>query len=94
MEGMAFGTGSAIAHRAVGAIAGSFGGGSDKPAEAAAAPAAAPESATTYVGARGQDCSVFQRDFTMCLQDNKNDISSCQMYMDNLKQCQMDNRLA
>merc|ERR1712232_617924 len=32
-QGMAFGTGSAIAHRAVGAVAGSFGGGDSNAAE-------------------------------------------------------------
>ena len=39
-QGMAFGTGSAIAHRAVGAVANSMGGGSDE-VEAPAAQAAA-----------------------------------------------------
>merc|ERR1719512_481941 len=38
-QGMAFGTGSAIAHRAVGAVAGSFSGDSNE----AAPPTAAPE---------------------------------------------------
>ena len=62
MEGMAFGTGSAIAHRAVGAVAGSMFGGSDNkeqaaaPVAAAAAPAA-PASTATFAG-RGQDCAA------------------------------------
>merc|ERR1719275_280082 len=32
-QGMAFGTGSAIAHRAVGAVANSFGGSDEQPAQ-------------------------------------------------------------
>ncbi len=98
MEGMAFGTGSAIAHRAVGALVGSFSGGSDKPADAGApaqAEAAAPQSAVSYgAGAGRQDCTLFQRDFTRCLQENKNDIGACQGYLDTLTQCQQDARLA
>lgn len=73
MEGMAFGTGSAIAHRAVGAVAGSMFGGSDNkdqaaaPVAAAAAPAA-PASTATFAG-RGQDCAPFQQEFVKCLQE-------------------------
>lgn len=97
MDGLAFGTGSAIAHRAVGAIASSFTGGSGSaPAEqqqAAAAPAAAPESGVSYAATRGQDCSPFQQEFVKCLADNKNDIASCQMQFETFTQCQTDNRL-
>lgn len=73
MSGMAFGTGSAIAHRAVGAIAGSFGG-SD---------AAAPESAESVKNAAAapvnNECNQFQQDMISCLQRNPNDLSMCQM---------------
>jgi hypothetical protein len=88
MEGMAFGTGSAIAHRVVGAVAGSVMGGG---AAAAPAPEAAPASAAS-VG-RGQDCSSFQREFAACLQQNRSDLSMCQSYSDNLQQCNADARL-
>ncbi len=91
MEGMAFGTGSAIAHRAVGAIAGSFGGASAAAGNGQQPEQQQPESNT--VVSRGQDCSPFQLDFTQCLKQNKNDIAQCQMYLDNLTQCQQDNRL-
>ena len=78
-QGMAFGTGSAIAHRAVGAVAGSFGG-SDAPAqEAVASEAAAPAA---------QDmCAGNQKSFFDCLNANRNDISSCQFYLDQFNQC-------
>jgi hypothetical protein len=88
MEGMAFGTGSAIAHRVVGAVAGSVmgGSGSTAPAEAAAPPA----SAATFAR---QDCSEFQREFTACLAQNKSDIAACQHIMENLNACHADARL-
>ena len=92
MEGMAFGTGSAIAHRVVGAVAGSvMGGGAAAPAAAPAA--AAPESAATYAAPRAQDCSDFQRQFTACLAQNKSDIGACQHIMQDLDQCHADARL-
>lgn len=65
VQGMAFGTGSAIAHRAVGAAAGMFGGSDEpQPAQTPAAPAPAQVAA-----GRAADCSPFQRDFVRCLQE-------------------------
>ncbi len=117
LAGMAFGTGSAIAHRAVGAVAGALGGGSSEAAPSTAdAASAAPASQAT-----GAACAVYQRDFTRCIKEvsleklcmkrtslnissglasplirlcfphflqNKNDIGTCQMYMDSFDQCQ------
>jgi hypothetical protein len=92
MEGMAFGTGSAIAHRAVGAVMGSMGGGGSAAPEAAAAAApqhaAAPPSAATATG-----CDIHQQEFMRCLRENKTDIASCQMFQDNHSQCLTDARL-
>jgi hypothetical protein len=62
MEGMAFGTGSAIAHRAVGAVMGSMGGGS-APAEQQHAAAAAPASAATVA----TGCDVHNQEFVRCV---------------------------
>lgn len=66
---MAFGTGSAIAHRAVGAAAGMFGGSDDK--VEGAAPAASADAATSSypVSKSVVDCHPFQRDFAKCLQE-------------------------
>ncbi|KAF0704245.1 hypothetical protein As57867_007374, partial [Aphanomyces stellatus] len=79
-QGMAFGTGSAIAHRAVGAVANSFGGSSNEQGhEAAAAPAAA---------APAQDvCSNDQKAFMDCLNANQNNVASCQYYFDQYNRC-------
>lgn len=85
-QGMAFGTGSAIAHRAVGAVANSFGGGSESQQPVAQQyEAAAPSSAPAQSGACAQDKEMFYD----CLKMNKGDQSSCQFLYDQLKQCQM-----
>jgi hypothetical protein len=72
MSGMAFGTGSAIAHRAVGAIAGSFGGSSEAAPESA-------ESVNKSAAVNNNECNQFQQDMVSCLQRNPNDLSMCQM---------------
>ncbi|KAE9346951.1 hypothetical protein PR003_g7184 [Phytophthora rubi] len=82
-QGMAFGTGSAIAHRAVGAVANSFSG-SDTPQQQEAAP-------QDYQAAQPpqqNQCGADQKAFLECLNTNSNDISSCQFYLDQFKQCQ------
>ena len=84
-QGMAFGTGSAIAHRAVGAVAGSMsGGGSAEPA---------PEYAQ---GAMPQPqqlqgaCAMDKQMFYECLQVNKGDQQACNFLYDQLRQCQQN----
>jgi hypothetical protein len=85
VQGMAFGTGSAIAHRAVGAVAGSFGGGGDAPAadqQVQAAPQQQQQQQLT--GACAQDKSMFYE----CLQVNKGDQQACSFLYDQLQACQ------
>lgn len=81
-EGMAFGTGSAIARHAVNAAVDSFGGSNDKeqPAVVAASVAApaAPAVAT---------CAQDNKAFMDCISAKQNDIASCQFYLDALNQC-------
>ncbi|CAM9300099.1 unnamed protein product [Phaeothamnion confervicola] len=80
-QGFAFGTGSAVAHRAVGAVANSFGGSDAAPVQeqqAAAAPAAAAANA----------CDVDQQNFYNCLQRNNGDVSSCNFLYESLQSCQ------
>ena len=86
-QGMAFGTGSAIAHQAVGAVArgvsGSGGGGSE-------------ESAGSSAGQQSQNqgqqlqgvCALDQKGLYSCLQENSGNAAACQYYFDALKQCQ------
>ena len=86
-QGMAFGTGSAIAHRAVGAVAGSMGGGGaeQQPVESAAANTVDHQMSN---GAANDVCFNDKQMFYECLQMNKNDQSSCSFLYDQLKQCQ------
>ncbi|TMW65656.1 hypothetical protein Poli38472_008298 [Pythium oligandrum] len=81
-EGMAWGTGTAVARHAVNAAVDSFSGDS-KSAPAAQAPvAAAPTPAAQAPG-----CYNDQKAFLDCLNTSKNDISACQFYLDSLNQC-------
>ncbi|CAN6482325.1 unnamed protein product [Victoria cruziana] len=82
-EGMAFGTGSAIAHRAVDAVLGprTIQHETVVP-QASAAPAAAVNSMS------GSDaCSVHSKSFQDCLNNYGSDISKCQFYLDMLNEC-------
>jgi len=85
-QGMAFGTGSAIAHRAVGAAAGMMGGGGDEaPAEQqqqAAAPAQMDQQQVQ--GA----CAYDKEMFFDCLKQNKGDQESCSFLYQQLQSCQ------
>ncbi|KAK1930940.1 Uncharacterized protein P3T76_013529 [Phytophthora citrophthora] len=86
-QGMAFGTGSAIAHRAVGAVAGSLSGGSDAPQQPEAVPVSQDYQAAQPP--QQDQCGPDQKAFLECLNSNSNDISSCQFYLDQFKQCQL-----
>ena len=84
---MAFGTGSAIAHRAVDAVAGPRevkhvheGGEGSAPSGEAAAP--------MNSNARSGPCGDELDDFQRCTKENNNDISSCRFFYDVLTQCQ------
>lgn len=97
MQGMAMGTGSAIAHQAINSMMG--GGSSSAPAEAAApvaaaapAPAAAPYSAAP--AADGAACSSNKTELFKCLGDNNNDANACQYYFDALRNCQENAQFA
>ncbi|CAI7883842.1 unnamed protein product [Closterium sp. NIES-53] len=84
-EGMAFGTGSAIANRAVDAIMG--------PRTVvhehvnSAAPADAPAAAAPTTASSPTDCAQLQQDFNKCVEMHGSDISKCQFYLDMLTEC-------
>ena len=89
-QGMAFGTGSAIAHRAVGAVAGSLSGGEAAPSGGVPADMAAqaqPVNQMQQGGACAQDKTMFYE----CLQQNRGDQQSCAFLYDMLKECQRNN---
>jgi hypothetical protein len=78
-QGMAFGTGSAIAHRAVGAVANSISGGSGDRAQEAVAPQQQRDS-----------CYNQNKTFMDCLNANSNDVAACQFYFDQFQACKRE----
>lgn len=89
-QGMAFGTGSAIAHRAVGAAASAMSGGGGveggQPLEAASANDYQQQQQPQLTGACANDKQMFYE----CLQMNKGDQQACSFLYDQLKQCQTE----
>ncbi|KAJ1933423.1 hypothetical protein GGF37_006733 [Kickxella alabastrina] len=81
--------GSAVGHTMANAVGGLFGGSSDA---AAAQPAAAPVQQSAYDQQQqsqfARSCDADAKAFTRCLESTGNDMSSCQYYLDMLKQCQ------
>ena len=86
-QGFAFGTGSAVAHRAVGAVSDSFSGGGSS-GEAASAPeyaqGAMPQEQQQM---NGGACSAERQIYYDCLRDNKDDGAVCQFLLEQLKSC-------
>lgn len=83
-QGMAFGTGSAIAHRAVGAVAGSMGGGGD---EQAPMESQAMDQQPMQQQSMGP-CSNDKQMFFDCLKHNGGDQQSCSFLYETLQTCQ------
>ncbi len=91
MQGMAFGTGSAVAHRAVGAVAGSFSTGSDAAADQGMN--AAPVEQQSFNSQQQQltgPCASDKQMFYECLQVNKGDQQACSFLYDSLQSCQRE----
>ncbi|XP_043712164.1 coiled-coil-helix-coiled-coil-helix domain-containing protein 2 [Telopea speciosissima] len=81
-QGMAFGTGSAVAHRAVDAVLGPRTVQHETVAsEATAAPA------PTMNGVGSDACNIHSKAFQDCLNNFGSDISKCQFYLDMLSDC-------
>lgn len=83
VTGMAMGTGSAVAHRAVDSLMG--------PRETRVvhehvgeAPAPAPMAPM----ASGDRCGEFVRAFTDCMNRSNNDVNACEFYLNQMKECQ------
>eukprot|EP00814_Leptocylindrus_danicus_P002632 CAMPEP_0116020628 /NCGR_PEP_ID=MMETSP0321-20121206/9909_1 /TAXON_ID=163516 /ORGANISM="Leptocylindrus danicus var. danicus, Strain B650" /LENGTH=105 /DNA_ID=CAMNT_0003491353 /DNA_START=236 /DNA_END=553 /DNA_ORIENTATION=+ len=87
-QGMAFGTGSAIAHRAVGAVAGSMSGGGDAEIPAQTQHQMGYEQQQPANTMSSGPCADDKQMFFECLQMNKGDQSSCAFLYDALKTCQ------
>ncbi|KAF3795854.1 hypothetical protein EJ110_NYTH02917 [Nymphaea thermarum] len=81
-QGMAFGTGSAMAHRAVDAVLG------PRTIQHETVASEAPAASGAAMNASGSDaCSVHSKAFQDCLNNYGTDISKCQFYLDMLSEC-------
>ncbi|XP_068654495.1 uncharacterized protein [Aristolochia californica] len=80
-QGMAFGTGSAVAHRAVDAVMGPRTIQHETVVGEAAA--AAPANSTSV----GDSCGIHSKAFQDCVNANGTDISKCQFYLEMLNEC-------
>ena len=77
MQGMAFGTGSGVAHRAVDSVMG------PRQTEVVHRNDESIGSVPASAGA----CGNFQKAFMSCLEESEGDISKCQYYHDALMDC-------
>ena len=81
VSGMAFGTGSAVAHQAVGAAAGATSGGGEA---SQALPGSSPDA--TQSGPCLADMAAFQK----CIKDTDNQLLDCQFFFDTFNACKQD----
>jgi len=91
-QGMAFGTGSAIAHRAVGAVAGSMSGGGGEAGGYDDSQQQQPGVMASQMNGGAVACAQDKDMFFECLQVNRGDQQACQFLYDQLKQCQMSSQ--
>ena len=79
--GMALGTGSALAHRAVDSVLGSR---HPEPAEA--------QQAATQLAQSDEPCNRQAKTFADCMSDNSGELESCRYYFDSLQSCRTELR--
>ncbi|KAI3509435.1 hypothetical protein L2E82_24984 [Cichorium intybus] len=84
-QGMAFGTGSAVAHRAVDAVMG------PRTIQHEAVVAAATEMPTN--SSVSDACGMHSKAFQDCINSSGSDIGKCQFYMDMLTECRRNSAL-
>ncbi|KAK9071074.1 hypothetical protein SSX86_009642 [Deinandra increscens subsp. villosa] len=89
-EGVAFGAGNAVAHRAVDAVIG------PRTIRHETVPAAAAASSESVAsGSSNSDaCGTHYKAFQDCINSSGSDISKCQFYMDMLSECRKGSGLA
>ena len=83
MQGMAFGAGSEVAHRAIGGLMGGSGGHGAQPVQQQQDQAGYNQG---QYGAQ-EPCMSESTNFMKCLQSNYTDIGVCQNYSDLFKSC-------
>lgn len=78
MQGMALGTGSAMAHRAVDAVMGSR----------YPAPAEAQQAAETIVG-ENLPCNQQAKSFSDCMGLSNGDLEACRVFFERMQECRL-----
>ena len=88
-QGMAFGAGSAVAHRAIGAVADGMSGGGDAEQQQQMQDGG-------YAAAEQQrgPCDENQGQLYQCLSDQAGNAAACQFFFDALRDCQENQRYA
>ena len=90
-QGMAFGTGSAIAHRAVGAVAGAMGDDGEEHQGGAEQQGVAAQQQQQQ---QQNPCMEPMMQFNQCVGSNGSDISMCQSLYQSLQECQAQVNMA
>ena len=83
-QGMMFGTGSAIGHRAVGAVAGAMSGDSDE----AGVHQQQQQQMPTQAGGGGGACALEKGNYFDCLKATQGDAQSCSFLFQAMQSCQ------
>jgi hypothetical protein len=89
-QGMAFGTGSAMAHQAVGAAVSSMSGGGGESEQAQPVSGAGDYQQQQQQQQLQGGCATDKTMFFECLQVNKGDQQACSFLYENLQQCQRE----
>jgi hypothetical protein len=86
MQGMAFGGGSAVAHRAIDGVMG------PRQVEHVNVPAAAPAAAAAQQSGGLRGCTDEYSAFNQCVRDSQGDMNSCKFQFDVYSMCQNNER--
>lgn len=91
-SGLAWGTGTAIAHKAVNGVADAMFGDKEKEAAPVAAAAPAPVAAPSYAAAPSGPCDMDSRSFKSCIASNSSNVDACNHLYEALQACQRNHQ--
>ncbi|PIA52235.1 hypothetical protein AQUCO_01000244v1 [Aquilegia coerulea] len=87
-QGLAFGTGSAVAHRAVDSVMG------PRTIQYEGAPSEAASSSPAAMNSAASSCNIHSKAFEDCLNNYGSEISKCQFYLDMLTECRKNSTMS
>jgi membrane protein involved in colicin uptake len=88
VQGVAWGTGTAVARHAVDSMLGGGSRGGDAPAEAA--PAAAPQAYNNGGASAAGPCNEQVKAFADCMSRANGDMGACSYYFENMQSCKLN----